>query len=267
MTDLYKFVNYTVPLQYCIATNIYEYDIQKANINVLYSLGKIDIHQYNAFMNMTRMQRQVTIGKMIRDDNVLYKELAAGIIEYKKKLFIANDIQEAEVMSIKNDAVFTTRILNITEFDNIKFVLKNSYTSFIKLKSLEVYFRSDQINGIYVIDVKGIKDELLELHTPMIYKICDILYLIESGDIVYAMQECNNFYTDYISRKLPVSFYRELTPDGKYHIDSMTHYYFVPEANQTDINKLDISYNASIIRQLYQYLCEMYFSRQINRRG
>ena len=45
-TTLWEKTTYTVDIPYIIAHNIYEYDIRKANINVLLALGLIDKDYY-----------------------------------------------------------------------------------------------------------------------------------------------------------------------------------------------------------------------------
>ena len=47
MGDLWKQKNYLLDIPYLIAHHIYEYDIQKANINVLRELNYIDDEYYN----------------------------------------------------------------------------------------------------------------------------------------------------------------------------------------------------------------------------
>ena len=99
---IYDKVNYTSDISYLANTIIYEYDISKANINVLYSKGAIDKQTYDYLYNANRMIRQVYIGKLQRDDKNIVSILKQGIIEAKKMLFEANNIEDYEVLSIKN---------------------------------------------------------------------------------------------------------------------------------------------------------------------
>ena len=135
---LWENINYLAEISYLPNTLIYEYDISKANINVLYSKGVIDKKTYDYLYNAERMTRQVYVGKLQRDKAIV-DILKAGIIEAKKILFEANDIKDYEVLSIKNDAVFIiNRNLINTKFGLINFVNKNQYTSFYKIKNLEM---------------------------------------------------------------------------------------------------------------------------------
>lgn len=268
MSNLYTKVNYRSPVLYYIANNIYEYDIQKANINVLYSINEISKDQYIRLLQIPKIERQIEIGLMMRKDPELYKKLSNGITHYRKLLFESNQIKDTEVLSIKNDAIFIIgRKLYNTSFNNIKFILKNEYTTYMYLGKLEIYFRTDIINNNYIIDIKGINDDNLYLHEAIISKLCEILYLIESGDIEYAIKVFNEFYNAYINRSLSIEYYRPLSSDGKYIIKSMNMIYCFDQLSDNDINSVDIEYNQFILRSLYRYLCEIYFSRAKNRRG
>ena len=132
-SKLYQKVNYTAPIDYLISKNIREYDITKSNINILLFFNKISKEQYDHFYNMDKTERNETIGKIIRDDEELKQAILDGVIEAKRMFFEANNIQDDEVLSIKNDAVFIIdRAMKYTKFGNIEFVNKNSYTSFYK---------------------------------------------------------------------------------------------------------------------------------------
>ena len=98
---LYKEKNYTVDLDYLFNQYIREYDISKANINVLFAKRMINKETYNMLYNADRMYRQVYIGKMIRSNQNVQKVLSDGIIEYKQKFFEANNINDNNIISIK----------------------------------------------------------------------------------------------------------------------------------------------------------------------
>ena len=162
---IYDKVNYTSDISYLANTIIYEYDISKANINVLYSKGAIDKQTYDYLYNANRMIRQVYIGKLQRDDKNIVSILKQGIIEAKKMLFEANNIEDYEVLSIKNDAVFLiNRRLNNTKFGLIEFKEKNQFTSFYKINNLEIYYVYNQFSKYENIEVKGISDDNIKYH-------------------------------------------------------------------------------------------------------
>ena len=134
---LFDKVNYTADISYLTNVFIYEYDISKANINILYTKNVISKEIYDYLYNAERMTRQVYVGKLCKDVSIS-NILKAGIIEAKKMLFEANNIQDRDILSIKNDAVFIiNKKLANTEFGLIKFMKKNVYTSFYKINGIE----------------------------------------------------------------------------------------------------------------------------------
>ena len=96
-SELWKNKNYLLDIPYVIAHHIYEYDIQKANINVLYELNLIDSDYYDRLCKMDRMSRQVEIGYLLKYNEGLSDKLSAGIELYRKKLFYSNNIEDMEM--------------------------------------------------------------------------------------------------------------------------------------------------------------------------
>ena len=267
VSDLWSNKNYLVALPYITATDIYEYDIRKANINVLRSLDYISQDYYDKLNAMPKINREIEVGYLIRNDKDLSNILSDGIMHYRKLLFEANNIDSDSVLSIKNDAIFIIgRALTTTAFTNgygcVEFVKKNHYTSYYLLSRLEVYFKSDMINNSLVIDIKGLGDKI-NLHKLMVAWIAEILSIIETGDLEYALKEIQIFYNQYISRELDIEYYRPLNPISMYVVNTISSVYGIPYLdNSADKNSLDISYNLQIIRTLYGYASQMYFARR-----
>ena len=72
--------------------------------------------------NSERQVRQVYVGKL-QKDKAVSDALKEGIREARKNLFEANNIQDYEVLSIKNDAIFLIdRIPEVRDFGLIHFI-------------------------------------------------------------------------------------------------------------------------------------------------
>ena len=265
-SELWKNKNYLLDVPYLIAHHISEYDIQKANISVLRELDLIDDEYYNRLKDMTRMQRQVEIGYLIKYNEGLSDKLADGIASFRKKFFEANEIDDNDILSIKNDAIFLIdKNPSITEFGKVKFIKKNSYTSYMKLgKNIEVYFEHNSVDGTLSLDIKGISDENLEKHHQyMATFIADILYYIETGDISTALTYVSEFYNNYIEKKLHPGYYRNFNADSDYTIQANGINYSVVYCDtDTLFRSLNISVNLNIIRDINGYLTNMYFSNK-----
>lgn len=264
MASLWQNKNYLISLPFIVATNIYEYDIKKANISILLHEGAIDKSEYNRLYDLPKLQRQIEIGYMIRNNPEIDSILSNGIKEMKKRFFESNNIEDHSIVSIKNDAVF---IMNdkpaVTVFDNVEFVLKNTYSSFYRLnKNIEIYFRSDRINNTMQFDVKGINDEILSLHqNHMCSWLAQIMYSIEVGDIQLAISDIQIFFDDFVNRRLPIEFYRTFDSVSGYVVVANGQPYLLPYATEYDKGALNITTNVNIIREMYSICTQLYFSR------
>ena len=124
LSSLAKQINYVCPNRF-VSGQIIEYDIRQANINILYKYKIIDEKYYNYLAHVPKIQREVIIGNLIKQDKNKYNIIQKGIKEAKCQLFEANNIKEYEVVRIANDAVYVNRSggLQYTIFDGIEFVL------------------------------------------------------------------------------------------------------------------------------------------------
>lgn len=263
-SELWKQANYLLDVQYIISRHIYEYDMSKANINVLYYLGEIDKEYYENLQKMPRMKRQIEIGYLLKYNNGLSDKLKDGIAHFRQLLFESNDIQDKEVLSIKNDAIFIIgRRLKVTEFDNIRFVEKNHYTTYMRLdKHIEIYFESNSIDRTISLDVKGISESKLELHHQyMATLIADVLYYMETNNIQDALTYISELYNKYINKELPIGYYRNFDANSEYILSINNILYSMDYCSNDMYNALDISYNLNVIRTLYGYLTTLYLQQ------
>lgn len=262
---LYDNINYSLDISYLNNVFIREYDISKANINVLYSKGIIDEKVYNDLYNAERMVRQRYVG-MLQKDKTIMETLKKGIIEAKKCLFEANDIKDYEVLSIKNDAVFIiNRKLITTKFGLINFLNKNTYTSFYKFNNLELYYYYNNIDKSECLDIKGISDAKLVLHDQyMMQFLKDLFYTVQMNGVEVAMRLLKDFYNSYINLNLDIGYYRKFNNDSDYHYKFNTNIgtgFSAEYVSNDDKYAVDISFNLSILLELQKILTSMYFSK------
>lgn len=265
-STLYNKHNYLLDDQKFLLSNyIREYDLSKANISVLYASKVIDEDTYNRLLLSDKMDREIEIGKMIRKDPSIQDTLSKGIIEAKKLLFEANQIQDNEVLSIKNDAVFIIgRPLYNTVFLNglLTFNNKNNYNSYYRLGTYEYY--GYNINDVYDIDIKGMgsKRSLHEKYMIDFFKYC--FYMAEQVNIREILDLVKGFYTDYVCLKLANGYYRPLNSE-RYLLRNMLQYcppQEVDEVREEDKKYIDISYNLNILRELHQCYSTVYFNKR-----
>lgn len=259
---LYQKTNYLAPIDYIISAYIREYDISKANISILLEAGIITKPEYDYFYNLPRMERQINIGLMIKNDPNITEILSQGIIDAKKMFFEANQIEDHHILSIKNDAVFLLNLNPIyTDFGNIKFVCKNTYTSFYKILRKEYYYYIDNISKVENLDIKGISDSVLDKHKEyfldFLLTIFDVAqnYCIES-----VLDTLTSFYESYTNKQLDIGYYRRFDSESMYDIMHTRYSSFRSNilSNQ-DKDYVDISYNLRILTELNKIFSGIYF--------
>ena len=265
VSQLCEKMNYLAPISYLYNTYIYEMDIQKANINILYRQGVLTEKVYQELLMAERLRRQIYIGKLQKDPEIT-KKLQAGVIEAKRMFFEANNIQDRDVLSIKNDAVYIIGFCPaIQDFDNIHFIPKNVYTGFYRVGFLELYYFYDSIKQIEYLHVKGIKDDLLPLHEGYFLQFLkDLFSIIQQGDIRTAIKVLKEFYLQYISRNLPVGYYRQFdqSSDFRYLVRTALGTGFAVEALGEDQKKfIDISTSLKVLVELQKILSHIYFEK------
>lgn len=264
---LYKEKRYTIALPYIFNQYIREYDITKANINILFAKGVINEELYTKLYNADRMYRQVYIGKMIKSNERIQEVLNEGLIEYKQKFFEANDISDNNIVSIKNDAVFVLNTApTILNFDNITFVHKNTYTSFMKLGDLEIYYGAD-INH-EVIDIKGIKDNDLEMyHMDFLDIVINLFRHIQKNGAEIALRYITSVINSYVNFELPINTYRRFRSSNDYifntYVSSYSTHYL--EDNMENKRSLDVSYNFNLLRVMHMYVSQLLYEEKMRK--
>ena len=261
MNELYKKTLYTINAKWLIH-EIFEYDISKANISILLQYGYISPQEFDMYSQMSRMQRQIAIGRL--QQNPMYSSaISRGFEEARKNLIISNNIKEDEIVSIKKDALYVMNRLNVTDFGNIHFTLRGTYSMFLICMGLEIYFFWDERTDDYDIQIKGISDDKLYLHEAFISIICDILRNVQKQDIQSAMIMISQIRGKYDSGELPTECYREFNSSSCYRIKGMD--YGVIDLTQDEMLTLlphiDKSYNCAFLLELHKILMEMMFTR------
>lgn len=245
---------YTADIPYLIGTYIREYDISKANINVLYSQKKISKQQYEFLYSCPKLQREILVGKMRKEDPDLTQVLKEGIRKARNQLYLQNQLIEENILSVKNDAVFVIdRDLRQTQFGTIRFVKKNTYTSFYKIYSMEFYYSSLEQE---ILDVKGMGDSL-QYHEQYFGDLLKFLfYEAERETPIKYIKTLSTCIRNYTELKYSFPYYREFNNRSKYKSKIQLageQYYFSALPNGYDPIGLDISYNFGILMSLYTY--------------
>lgn len=265
INDVLSSPNYNSSYNIILNSFIREYDISKANINVLFERGVIDKSTYDNLYNSDKFIREKTIGLMIRKDNQIYKEIQAGIMDAKYKLIQSNNIDLEDIVSIKNDAVFVmNNKLQNTKFGLVDFKLKNTYTLFLKIPKYEFYYYYNTYTKEEKLDIKGINDSKLEIHKNYFMDFLLALFnTLQLSGIVEGVNMIQYFSELYINRKLNIGYYRTFDSNSKFDIIEDGNYTWsvTSISNPERIIDIDIRYNYEIIRDIYGVLISLYFKK------
>lgn len=251
--------NYLNPLLlYSFGYPIVEYDISKANINILRSYGKINDFDYKKLMNLPKEAREIEIGKRIIHDWSLQSCIDQGIAKAKYQFLVENNINTSNILRIANDAFYlignntisTTSVLPSGGEFNIDFAFKKKYNFYIKLNS--VLFFSNNTGNDWDIDVVGIGNENLEMHKEFLTFLCNLSDKYIIGGKEMAIRYINMIHRSYLSDELNIDFYREFNASSsfRYPIPGSVYLSLTP----LGMKGLDKSYNLNLIRTIYSYI-------------
>lgn len=243
-SKLYEKTNYTTT-ENIIIDRIYEYDISMANVSVLKRSGKFDEERLEYLSRLPKMEREVTIGKLIREDRNIQTAIKKGIHLARWNLFKENQIKDTEVISIKNDAVFVRgRVLKVIKFGPVEFKRKHQYAMFMKMDRMEFYY--DRKRNI--VDIKGINDTVLkepDHQNGILQFISTVMEYIVMDRKTQLHEYLFQFIHTYKARELPYPYYRELSQDNCYRSQFSLSGNSVQllQISQDDVSDLNISYN------------------------
>ena len=267
-SELWRLINYKTPIKFYINQYIKEYDLSKANINALLYNNKISQDRYDTLYNLPKEKREVSIGLMIQKDRSIYNAIQSGIIEAKRRLFYSNDLDDINIVGIKNDAVFVIhKDLPYTEFPPFKFNIKNTYTTYLQLLDLEIFYYDEYTSDGKVntnIDIKGINDENIPLHQNGILDVvCDVCFMLQRDNADQAARYLMDIYDKYVRKSLPVNYYRSFDSFSSFTLHSYTQTMklkYMPN-DISLISGIDIERNLLVLRDLLYIVMYIYNSK------
>lgn len=261
--QIWSQTNYLAPIPFIFDSTIIEYDIRKANISVLYNRRAISKEQYDMFLNMDKMDREKSIGLMIRRNPDLQAILSEGIRASRKALCELLGLSNASILAIKNDAIYviyrgyTSSFQDVQINESITFVVKNRYDSFYLLGRNKFYYFYDPVENKESMDIDGLGDYGIQVCKPFLDILSEAFYRARTGGCKSGLKYVNEIYRPYINKEFPLECYRRLDPQARFDLIS----YFHPSQMrfQSDILEIknmaevDPYFNRDILRQLSSY--------------
>ena len=255
---LYEKDMYIAPINNVINHYIREYDISKANINILLYLGVIDKALYDELYYAPKQIRQIRIGYLQKDKKIA-KALSDGFKYMRSQFFSMNNLSDKDILSIKKDAIYVIdKIPNNTKISNdkntVQFVCKNTYTSWYRINNIEFYYLLDKANNIENLDIKGISDNMIALHQNYMLRLLRYLFNLASYNrFDEACITIKGFTNSLLSGNEDMNYFRELNNMSmyktRYVIDNG--YNYLSAINQfINYKELDPSHNINIFLDL-----------------
>ena len=257
--------NYLSDIPFIFDSNIWEYDISQANINTLRAFNRISEEEYYILSVSPKMLREITIGNWIRRDRTIQDDIYKGIAEAKLKLLEGYSIKPEQVLRIANDSVYIISPKNLSNTDSIDININGTGKVTFRLKGYYTYYMNLKLNNIlfffgpgdesgYDIDVIGINDNKLNLHTKFIGFLCKLITSLEYGGKSSALLIFNQFYTQYVNKQLDIDYYREFNATSGYRINSNFENFILNSIEKQHLDRIDIGFNLNILRTIYSYL-------------
>lgn len=237
---LYEKHNYlNKNIEYLVSNEIIEYDMRSAGFSLIKKFGLLDNNKIQYLESLEKKKRQIQIGLYQRQDRSLGVKLNEKFVDARKWFFESNGLEDSDVLAIKKDAIMTTKRCHNKQWDNIEFSEKNIYTSYYYIHNHEFYFNKDTI------DVKGISDELLELHRDyMLDFLSSFFYMMETTTRKKKMiQLITEFSHYYKARELEIGYYRELNRQSLFRIDENLFGQPLGLSSAGNVKDLEIGYN------------------------
>ena len=104
------------------------------------------------------------------------------------------------------------------------------------------------------IDIKGISKANQVLHQEyMISFIANVIYMIERVSVNDALTMVTEFYKNYVDRKLPIGYYRNLDADSMYRVSGSNFYI----SNSLELDEIDIGCNLRILREIWSIVLSL----------
>ena len=259
--------NYIHPSRY-ISGRIIEYDIKSANISMLRLQNIISQEDYERLSKMPKINREIEIGLMEKQDPSLYTAIQTGIRASKLKLADSNNIENPDVIvRIANDAVYINSPVELSKIQFGQYVLfkrKSEYRNMIRFGNIIIFIAVLE-NGDIDIDVKGISENNIPLHSDYILSIIvSAVTMLEYSGVNVAINYVSNICEQYLHYQLPVGFYREFSPESSYRVKSSDYFlngFGLYDVLENQKYQLDINYNYNILRELWSILIDIYNRR------
>lgn len=242
----HKLIETNPNITYAIGTIIAEYDIKRAHPSCMYFIKGKEF--YDKLISMPKLDSNILIGKMIRDDPTLSNKIGEIKLKYFNEFCRVNNIKESNFISSTVDSMLIVNKKPMkTQFENgvINFRNKDGeYTSYVRLMyGREIEMLYDAMSND--LKIKGINADYVQKNTPLIRLIKQLFMLLESTNKMNTsevLRKTNYIRNKYINSKDPL-MWANIFEGNKYVYDVSGERVLmdepVPENESTNMVKTD----------------------------
>lgn len=244
MSEIWEKDKYQADILTLTNRTIIEYDLKSANTSLAREFNLLPEETIKEIEGLGKRDRVVAIGKLQKKDKGFSDKLKVSFMEARRLFFVANEIEDSDVIAIKRDAIFLSKYANNIEIGkHLLFRPKNQYTSFVYLKPYEIYYSSDKL------DIKGLNDEMYVNYHKEYFGdfICNVIRRLETSSKKDTLKYIRTMFDSYKWLQLDTGYYREFNNLSQYKYlngDGAMEEYL------DDKTQLDISYNFKLINKL-----------------
>ncbi len=237
--NIWKKMNYTAQIP-IYRGSIWEYDMVSAGFSVAKASGMLSSEEIEQLSSLPKYERNVSLGLMMRNDTDLLDAIELGIRRAVKDFCKENEITRNDIISIKRDAIFSTRKAQTLDIEGIMFREDNKYSSFYLFNRAELFWNTWDNNATW----KGLGSDVVMRDTD--YFLAFIVQIIkgtEVGDAKNIARKLIQYRDQYINLQLNYQCYRECNKAGKYRHNLMLYNSSVLSESFPGFDKLNPIYN------------------------
>ena len=248
-------------LSYIKNVSIVEYDIKSAGFSVIKEKKLLPEKVIKKLEGMNKEDRNILIGKYQKNIPTLSKEIVDTLSEVRQAFVQYNDIKPEEILSIKKDAIFliNKKPTYLKFGENFLFRPKDSFTSYIYLNDLEVFYSSID-KKLVVKNFKSMRNAVIEYgesaedfdpnKEPLFLDIKRFLALSEKSNKDVLFDALKNYRSLYLNRELPKETYRDVESSWYFYKGKQFKYCTDDMLSEIDISSNYINY----LRPLFEAL-------------
>lgn len=230
--EMYKTLLWMNPnIQFVFGKNIVEYDMQSASLSVSRRFKLLPDEKLDILERMPKEKRTREVGLIQRADKVFSDNMINGTLQTRKEFLTVNGLDENSIVTLHSDAIiFMQTKPVIDQIENVVFVHKHTWTSYLRYGKLEMFYGDGEIT------YKGIPKQMLQQHTLGICQfLLNFFQKVENNDeTIY--DDIAMFQKKYLMGKLPDYYYISFGNTGAYKAENLKLFGLLAQIIEKEVN-------------------------------